>query len=159
MLNLESVLDRLQCCYLETVTQNIENAVSLITDDVLLSKQNDLFNLISIFEDIDWDNKEEVTKYLGRINDKCGCDFTYEPIVITETDSQIETFSYEWIGDDATCIRQPEKWIGIEPHCVVEETHCETCENCEQIYEWIPIEEYCVEGQPSQPEEHCGCNE
>lgn len=159
MLNLADVLDRLQCCYLETVTQNIENAVTLITDDVLVSKQNDLFNLIHIFEDIDWDNKAEVNKYLIRINEKCGCDFVYEPVFITETDSPSETFTYQWIGDKPTCIKQPEIWIGIDEECVVEGHNCNACEECEKLYEWIPIEEYCVEGQPAQPEEPCGCDE
>ena len=184
MLILADVLDRLQCCYLETVTQNIENAVTLITDEKLLSKQNDLFNLIHIFEDIDWDNKEETDKYLRRVNDRCGCDFVYEPTVITETDSPVESFSYKWVGDKPTYIKQPEIWIGIEPECVVkheecdtcsdcdelyewvpiepecvvEREECDTCTDCEELYEWIPIDEYCVE-QPSQPEEPCGCDE
>lgn len=158
MLILADVLDRLQCCYLETVTQNIENAVTLITDEKLLSKQNDLFNLIHIFEDIDWDNKEETDKYLRRVNDRCGCDFVYEPTVITETDSPVESFSYKWVGDKPTCIKQPEIWIGIEPECVNEHEECDTCTDCEELYEWIPIDEYCVE-QPSQPEEPCGCDE
>lgn len=148
MLNLNKLFESLYCCYFEIVKINIENSKNLVEDLVSIKKQNQLFNLISIEDELY--SELEIQKFKEQIVFLCGNCNCEEKELKIELDSINETFDYEWIPICKICIKEDVEWIGSNICCL--QYSCNDFEwvgvykNCLEIdFEWIGSSISCVE--------------
>lgn len=130
---LEALLHKLQCCYIDNINERLKNLSLGIVDKQLNNKCNELYQLIAIYDIVDYDNKIELQQYVTKINNICGCDIDIDSVYVIEEDSPLRTYNFKWIGIDGCCEQYETKWIPIEPYCQEQSIPCG----------WVGIEPYC----------------
>ena len=130
---LNEIFEKLNCCYLDTVIINLENTSKLIVDNAMLSKQNQLFNLINIQDDITEDN---LSLYIGQIKELCGNCECFLPKPANEQDSPDLDLEEQWIGSEFCCEKHEEIRVPYSHHC-------QQISTCENIYEWVDYNLIC----------------